>query len=139
MEEAGGSGIEMEEITRRGPSRQSSLESQRQRRPSPWNLWRFTGRPSLPWIPWWLLPGESSVVPQPSRQVHDAIKAGAKAYRSDARHFINEFDRMSHFPNFRVEEILDIFIRLGDVETESEGTNGMRYHHVYLQLATDHC
>ena len=149
MEEAGGSGIEMEEIDPGTPIRQLSLESQSQRRPSPWILRWFMGCISKSWIPWWLLPvwwtirwvlpGESNVVPQPSRSVYDAIKAGAKAYRSDARSFIRDFDRMSHRPRSRVQEIFDIFIRFEHIEIESEGTTGMLYHPGCLLLATDYC
>ena len=125
MDEAGDSGIEMEESPQRGPSRHPSLESQRPRRPSPWVLR-------------WLM-GESSLVSQTSGLVEDAIKAGAKVYRSDARSFIRDFDRMSHRPKSRVQEIFDVFIRLGHIDTGSERTTGTLYRHVCPPLATNHC
>ena len=125
MEDADDSGIGLEETTRGAPSRQQTLESQRQRQPLPWILRRLLGR--------------FNVLSRPSGPVEDAIKAGAKLYRSDARSFISDFDRMSHRPKSRVQEVFDSFIRLGHAETGSESTTGTLYHRVCLPLATDNC
>ena len=138
MDESDNPDIELEERSPGGPGRRPSLESQRQRRPSPWILRLLMGKYSLPWILRWLLLDESRVIPQLSGQVHDAIKAGAKAYRSDARSFISDFDRTSQHPESPIQEIFDFFIRLCHIETESEGTTGTFYHHVSLPLITDH-
>ena len=100
MEEASGSSIEMEEIIPGGPSRQPSLESQRQRRPSPGILR-------------WLL-GRSGVTSRPSGPVDDAIEAGAKAYRTDAQTFLTDFNHMSHRRKAGVQEIFDLFIRTSE-------------------------
>ena len=136
MEEAGGSGIEMEERPSRGLSRQPSLDSQRQRRASPGILRRFTGKFSLPWILRWL-PGESSVAPQPSQPVNDVIKRGANIYRSDAYSFMRDFHHISHRPISRVQDIFEIFIRSQHMGTESEETTGTHYYHVGPALAID--
>lgn len=125
MEEAGGSGIELEERIPGAPNRQQSLESQRQAQPLPWILRRLLGG--------------SSVVSRPSGPVDDAIEAGAKACRSDARSFLRDFYHMSHRQKARVQEIFDIFIRLRRMGTESDETTGISYYHVCLPLATDHC
>ena len=125
MDEPDNPDIELEERSPGAPSRQQTLESQRSRQPLPWILTRLLGR--------------FNVLSRPSGPVEDAIKAGAKLYRSDARSFISDFDRMSQRPKSRVQEIFDCFIRLEHMETESEATTGTLYHHVCFPLASDHC
>lgn len=125
MENAGESGIELEETTPGAPSRQQTLESQRQRQPLPWSLRR--------------LPGGFRVAYRPTGPVDEAVEAGAKLYRSDAREFLQDFRHISHRPKARVQEIFEIWIRSQHMEIESEETTGMRYYHACLASETDRC
>ena len=123
MEDAGESGIELEEANPGASSRQQTLGSQRLRRPLPWIRRR--------------LPSRFGVASRPTGPVEKAIELGANQYRSDARIFLDDFYHMSHRPKARVREIFDIFIRSQHMGTESDENTGMLYYHVCLALATD--
>lgn len=90
--------MEMEELYLRPPSRQDTLESQRQRQPLSSTLKRLLGK--------------YSANSQLSSPVDDAIEAAARYYSRDAQRFLNDFGHMSRRPKARLHEIFDIFIRL---------------------------
>ena len=124
MEGAGGSGIEMEERSPGARSRQLTLESQRQRQ-------------HLPWISSWLLLGRSGVGHRPFGLVDNVVRAGAKAYTSQAESFEEDFYHLCHRPKAHVQEIFDVFIRPRHIGTQSEETTRTFYYYFCLSLAID--
>ena len=124
MEDAGESGIELE-TTPGAPSRQQTLESQRQRQPLPWSLRRLLGG--------------FGAASRPIGPVDEAVEAGAKLYRSDARGFLRDYYHMSHRPKAHVQDIFEIFVRSQHTGIESEESTGTCYYLVCLALATDRC
>ena len=95
----------MEDISPSAPSRQHTIESQRQRQPLPSTWRRFLEKF-----------GASS---QPSGPVDDAIEAGARRYSRNAQSFLNDFGHMSRRPKARLHEIFQFFLQLPYTTAES--------------------
>ena len=105
--------MEMEEVPTTAPSRQHTLESQRETHPLPSILRRILGK--------------DRANSQLSGPVDDVIEAAARRYSHngrDARRFLNDFGHMSRRPNARLHEIFDVFIRLPRTTAGSSETIG---------------